>query len=164
MSKKRLIFGIICIIVYIVTIIMLVYYSMESGDKSIESSSGITNVVGGVVDTIVPDKVDTKRPEFASLIRKLFGHFGLFTVNCFFGLLGFYLLCSKKWLNLVIVLPVGMALAVITEVLQLHAGGRNYSVRDMFINSGGCLFGLCIAYLFIYIYNRKNNKKSNLVK
>lgn len=155
MSKKRLIFGIICTTIYIITLVMIVCYSFENGNKSIESSSGITNVVGSVVETIAPDKVDTGKPEFASLIRKLFGHFGLFAINCFFGVFGLYLLVSKKWLSIIIVASIGIALSVATEFFQILAGDRKFSVNDMFINSGGCLFGLIIAYLPIYIYNKK---------
>ena len=130
--------------------------------KSIESSSGVTDVVGGVVDTIAPDKIDTGKPEFAALIRKLFGHFGLFAMNCFFGILGLYLLLSKKWLHMIIVASVGIVLSVVTEYFQILAGDRQFSVRDMFINAGGCLFGFLIGYLLIIIYNKKICKKNTL--
>lgn len=155
MNKKRLIFGIICMILYVVTIVLLISFSIETGKESVQTSSGVTNVVGSVVDTIAPDKVNTKKPEFISLVRKIVGHFGLFAVNAFFGLAGLYLLFSKKWFNLVITIAIGITLAIITEILQLHTEGRNYSIKDMLINSTGCIFGLGVAYLTIHIYNRK---------
>ena len=159
MSKKRLILGIIFTTLYVITIAMIVKYSFENGTKSIESSSGVTDVVGSVVETIAPDKVDTKKPEFASLIRKLFGHFGLFAANCLFGMLGLYLLLSKKWLHIIIVSTIGIILSIVTEYFQILAGDRRFSVTDMLINAGGCLLGLILGYAVLLIYNKISSKK-----
>lgn len=163
MSKKRLIFGIIFTSLYIITIVMIIKYSFENGTKSIESSSGVTDVVGSVVETIAPDKVDVNKPAFASLIRKLFGHFGLFAANCFLGLIGLYLLLSKKWLHVIIVLSIGIILSVSTEYFQIIAGDRRFSISDMFINAGGCLLGLLLSYLIVFLSEKKLKRNNDFL-
>ena len=160
MNKFKTYFTVFCFIVYVVTIIMLISYSIETGTQSIQSSNGVSNAVGSVIETIAPDKVNTKRPEFASLIRKLIGHFGLFAANCFFGLISFYLIKTKKFTDIIIAGSVGVFLSAFTEFLQLITEDRNSTISDVFINLGGCLFGLIISQIFILIGKKIHNRNT----
>ncbi len=164
MNKKALIFSIICFVIYGITIFMILKYSFETGEESSETSGNVTEIVGTVVETIAPDKVDTDSPEFAVFVRKAFGHFGLFAVNCLFGYLAIQVLLKKDLYNFLIILGVGGFLSIITEVIQGDVPQRAYSVTDMLIDFSGCIVGVIFSKLCCLVfYKIVSSKKTNNV-
>lgn len=109
--------------------------------------------------------------ELAYIVRKLFGHFGLFAVTALFGTI-FISLTFKKELHMIyaslISLLLGFSLAGFSELIQLYTPGRYGARKDVGIDTGGyaltvviSLIVLSIIILIKYINKKRQNKKSD---
>lgn len=109
--------------------------------------------------------------ELAYIVRKLFGHFGLFAVTALFGTI-FISLTFKKELHMIyaslISLLLGFSLAGFSELIQLYTPGRYGAWKDVGIDTGGyalavviSLIALSIIILIKYIKKKRQNKKSD---
>lgn len=96
------------------------------------------------------------------IIRKEFGHFGLFAVLGILALLAFGRLIEKFIPKTVICFVSGLIVAIISEVLQLpiFTQSRGASINDVFIDYVGFAFGLgvcfCALHLIFYIRSKRS--------
>ena len=141
-------------------------HSCLDAAKSTEASNGVVQVSEDVVNTISPGTVTAENhDEFATLIRKVFGHFGLFMISGLLSSLAFYLCLNKcnwakHYLVAIIGLSFGLIMGILTEVIQLNAPGRSGEFKDVLIDFSGYLLGALIVALILFIIIRKKLKKS----
>ncbi len=103
---------------------------------------------------------------FGQFVRKVIGHFLLFTV---LGI-GFYcvyvFLIKRRWLAIPLSIITGFLLACSSEALQLTADGRHASWTDVFVDFFGFSSGFLLTILIfgIIILITKLTKKYKIVK
>lgn len=164
-SKKYLIWTIIICVLAIAINAYIIMHSCLDAVKSTEASNGVVEVSEEVVNTVSPGTVTPENHDsFASFIRKLFGHFGLFIISGLLSSLAIYfafnpLKWSKYWLLIVISLAFGLMMGIATELIQLNVPGRSGEFKDVLIDFGGYLFGFLIILLILFLIIRKQNIK-----
>ena len=147
------------------SIFILVQAGLDAA-KSTEQSGVVVEVIETVVETVAPGTInETNIDEFSSAVRKVVGHFLLFSVAGFFATWSIILLLEKKtyksklwFLNIAIPIGYGILLAIISEVMQLSANGRSGEFKDVLIDSGGYLLVFIIIFLILFLINRNKNK------
>lgn len=150
------------------SIFILVQAGLDSA-KSTEQSGMVVEVIETVVDIIAPGTInETNIDEFSGAVRKVVGHFLLFSIAGFFATWSILLLLenvtkkSKLWfLNIAIPIGYGILLASISEFMQLFASGRSGEIRDVLIDSGGYLLGAIIIFVILFFIFRKNHRQNN---
>ncbi|MBR1533881.1 MAG: VanZ family protein, partial [Ruminococcus sp.] len=60
---------------------------------------------------------------------------------------------------LVVALPLGCAVAVCDEVIQLFPKGRSCEVKDMLIDGAGILVSVLIVQFILFLIERHKGKK-----
>lgn len=103
--------------------------------------------------------------QLALLVRKLFGHFGLFAITSITGMV-FISLQFKKYPNKIIAslvyLVIGFALAGFSELIQLFTPGRACAWNDILLDFAGFAFTtiiFLITYLIIWFIKSKRKQK-----
>ena len=149
---KWIIFG-----VAIATNLFILANSCVYGDASTAESSAITGTAANLINGIVPNTINNSNAEsFIVLIRKVFGHFGLFAFSGAFSTWAFYLFCSNSKLRFFaffgsISLLFGFTVAWISEFIQLFIPGRSGSVMDVGINFLGYFIGVLLVIFIIFL-------------
>lgn len=104
--------------------------------------------------------------EMNHVIRKLVGHFGLFLITGLSGIAGLYLIFENKInkkigiISAVIYGIYGLALAIISELVQLTANNRGPGINDVLIDYSGYLAGMLIFILIVFVCCFVKKKKS----
>ena len=167
--NKRNILIIITMVLAIATSVFILVEAGLNGQKSAEQSDMVVEVVETVVDTIAPGTInETNIDDVHNVIRKVVGHFLLFSLAGFFATWTSILVLenktykSKLWfLNIAIPLGYGFVLAALSEFIQLFAGGRSGEFRDILIDLGGYVLGFVIIYIVFLILRFKAKNISN---
>ena len=165
-SKKYLIFTIIICVLAVAINAYIIMHSCLDAAQSTEASNGVVEVSEEVVNTISPGTVTPENHDsFATFIRKLFGHFGLFVISGLLSSLAIYFSLnpqkwSKYWMLIVGSLVFGLLMGALTEIIQLNVPGRSGQLTDVLIDFGGYLLGFSIILLILFLIIRKHNKKS----
>ena len=92
---------------------------------------------------------------FHTFVRKIFGHFSAFAVLGVGFAVTFFLLCGRaRGLSPIFAFLSGVAVAALTEVLQLpiFTPNRGPSVNDALIDSAGVATGVAITALVVALY------------
>ena len=168
--NKRNILIIITMVLAIATSVFILVEAGLNGQKSAEQSGMVVEVVETVVDTIAPGTInETNIDDVHNVIRKVVGHFLLFSLAGFFATWTSMLLLenktykSKLWfLNIAIPLGYGFILAAISEVIQLFAGGRSGEFKDVMIDFAGYFLGFTIIFLVLFFLMRRNEKRKKV--
>lgn len=167
-SKKYLIWTIIFSVIALAINAYIIIHSCLDAVQSTEASDGVVEVTEEVVNTVAPGTITPDNHEsFVSLVRKAFGHFGLFMVSGFFSSLAFYLSISpfnkqKYYQIIIIALAFGLLMGLITETIQLFVPGRSGEITDVLIDFSGYLLGFLIILLILFLiirHIRKEEKK-----
>ena len=137
----------------LVVVIMAVIYNLSAqvADTSNQLSTGVTEKVVKVVETIVP-KVDLDVKEFNHIIRKN-AHFFIYCS------LGFLLMNAMKrseitrYYAILLSFVIGTVYAITDEFHQSIIPGRGPQLTDVLIDGSGVLFGI-ILYILIFKWKR----------
>ena len=165
-SKKYLIFTIIICVLAVAINAYIIMHSCLDAAQSTEASNGVVEVSEEVVNTISPGTVTPENHDsFATFIRKLFGHFGLFVISGLLSSLAIYLsLNPQKWSKyywlIIISLGFGLFMGSLTEIIQLNVPGRSGQFTDVLIDFGGYLLGFLLILLILFLIIRKQNTKA----
>lgn len=168
-SKKYLIWTIVFSVIALAINVFIIVHSCLDASVSAEASSGVTEVVEEIINDIKPGTInETNYNDFASFIRKAFGHFGLFLISGFFTSLALFLIINpfnnkKYYLIILIALSSGLLLALLTETIQLYVPGRSGELTDALIDFGGYLLGFSVIFLILFFIIRHINKQINNV-
>lgn len=169
LSKKYLIWTIIVCVLAVAINVYIIVHSCLDAVQSTEASNGVVQVSEDVVNTVSPGTVTPENhDEFASFIRKAFGHFGLFVISGLLSSLTFYLVLSplkwsKHFINAIIGLSFGLLMGILTEVIQLNVPGRSGEFTDVLIDFSGYLLGALIIALILFLVLRKARKKEEVI-
>lgn len=100
--------------------------------------------------------------DFASFIRKSIGHFLLFGVSAIFTTWAFYLILNKvikkKWFIVLVSGLFGIAVASVTELIQLFIPLRSGTWIDVGINILGYAVFLALTILFGFLILKRRQK------
>ena len=168
-SKKYLIWTIIICVLAIAINAYIIMHSCLDAARSTEASQGVVEVSEEVVNTVSPGTVTPENHDsFATLIRKLFGHFGLFVISGLLSSLAVYLAFNpQKWSKyywlIIISLGFGLSMGILTELIQLNVPGRSGQFTDVLIDFGGYLLGFFIILLILFLIIRHAYKKQEKV-
>ena len=105
------------------------------------------------------------REDFASFIRKSWGHFLLFTLSGVFTTLALYQMLNKYlkkwWISLLASLFTGIAIASLSELIQSLVPGRNGTFIDVAVDTLGYLIPLLVIGVIFFIIVLSKSKKQN---
>lgn len=155
MKLKELFFKILPYIylsVFIFLTVLIFIQSAKDGDTSATSSSNLADYLQENFEPI--HKIAEKSEDFPTLVRKFIGHYGLFALNGFFGILTF-LSFSKSSVHAICYSA--LAITVISSVSELIQGatiGRTFAVTDIILNIQGYVSGSAIA-LILHLFTKR---------
>ncbi len=100
-------------------------------------------------------------PSTKAILRKEFGHFGLFALLGFFAMIAFGRLIQKYLPKALVCGISGLIVAIISEILQLpiFTQSRGASVNDVLIDYSGFIFGLAFAFCVIHFIHYIRSKR-----
>ncbi len=142
-------------LIYIFLIFYSFYHSLKNGESSSNDSQKFSNFIKNTFSVFNFNQINND--VFNIIVRKLFGHFGLFLLIGIFGLISYFLIFAKIKLSIIVNLIIGFIVSVLAEILQLFTTGRNYSFTDIIINFLGVLLGTLFALSFIIFLNKKQD-------
>ena len=166
MSKKYLVWTIIVCILAVAINAYIIVHSCLDAAESTKASQGVVEVAEEVINTISPGTVTPENHDsFVVIIRKAFGHFGLFVISGLLSSLAIYLslnksVWSKHYLLVIISLAFGLGVAALTEIIQLNVPGRSGEFTDVLIDFSGYLVGALMIGLILFFVIRHINKKN----
>jgi VanZ family protein len=129
------------------------YLSHQSGDSSGGLSSGITEMVLNMINTIFPSlKVDMDL--FHHIIRKL-AHFTAYFILAILVINALRISNVSGFKSIIITLLISIIYAATDEFHQSFIPGRGPSIKDVFIDSFGASFGLAIYSAFSKLKKRR---------
>lgn len=158
------IYQVVLLALYIFLMVFFIVKCLENGEKSTESSQVVVDVSAEVINTVRPSNpVNPESPSFQTMIRKLIGHYGFFTL---LGLVSTLLYLSlpkpKHYIRIAISYVVGFSFAIISEfLLEGNTSGRGPSWSDVGIDSLGFITLSIIVVAIYYILLLKKGMKDN---
>ena len=164
-SKKYLIVTIITVILALLINAYIIMHSCLNGSQSTEASSGVIETTEEIINNIKPGTInESNYSDFATFIRKAFGHFGLFAISGFLTSLAVFLSIypfkwSKYYMPIILSLEFGLLMGLVTEFIQLNVNGRSGELTDVLIDFSGYIFGFLLIFLILFLIIRHLNKK-----
>ena len=164
LSKKYWFFTILAIILAVAINGYIIMHSCLDAIESTKASQGVVEVAEEVVNTVSPNTVTEENYDsFATLIRKAFGHFGLFAASGLLTSLALYLSLSpyswcKHYMNVMFSLVIGLFMGILTEMIQLSVPGRSGEAVDVLIDFSGYIVGTLIIGLILFSVIKKLRK------
>ncbi len=154
--------------------LFIIANSFVSGDASTAESSAVVSTTAGVINGISPGLVTSENLEhFTGVVRKLFGHFGLFALSGFVSTWSAYLFCRDGKYNYFLYFAgtstfAGLVLAWFSELVQVFMPGRSGSAADVAIDFIGYFIGVLLVILILFFAkkpifskNREQEKWAN---
>ncbi len=116
---------------------------------------------------VVIEKTFKVVPSYEYVIRKIVGHFLLFSILAFFAKIVYFRLAKvisvnkTKFFAVIFTILAGLITAIVSEILQLDlfVYKRTFAFGDILINFGGYAFGFLITLLIFYLIYKHKNKK-----
>lgn len=153
MQKSHKIKDIVFSILWGLTLILIIVLSNSNGELSQRQSGFFSNIYLGIVRFFLNRPLlDTEISASQFLVRKFIGHFLLFLLHGWFSFELFSKIKNHKYLLLFIY---GFGISLLSEFLQLLAGGRTFSVIDISLDF---VSFLAIPLILITLEKSKNKK------
>lgn len=121
---------------------IIFYLSHQPATASSELSSGITEMIVDILETVMPF-IQIEMSNFHFWIRKSAHFFTYFTL----GILVVNALSPNHFYKYRLALAICVAYAISDEAHQLFIPGRSGEVRDVLIDSAGALLGIVVYVL-----------------
>mgnify|MGYP003312611000 CR=1 FL=1 len=137
--------------------IFIIVNSFITGDASTAESNAVINTTANVVNSLSPGLVTSSNfNNFVGLIRKLFGHFGLFAISGLITTWSLYLFLKGQkhgyFLDIIgISFLDGLVVAWVSEFVQLFVPGRSGSAADVLIDMIGYFIGVLLVILILFL-------------
>ena len=164
--KKRNIVKWIMLGLAVATNIFILVNGFVVGEASARESGNISRFLASIINFFIHDAInDGNFDTFASVMRKLIGHFGLFAVDGVFTTLSFYYFVNeKKWCRfywlILMSLATGFIVAALSELAQLITPDRYGTWTDIGIDFGGYFLGFSIVFLVLVLTKKLKISKS----
>lgn len=162
---KRYRFGILFIILTILWMGVIFYFSSQTGTDSAQMSDPITNTTTQI---IVPDYDKLPAPEkkeiydTTSLVIRKIAHYTEYAILALLVYFSFYFFSKRKYLNYGFSLLIAVLYAVSDEFHQSFIANRTAVFNDVLIDSLGALtMILVIALIERLVYLKKSGKKND---
>lgn len=163
--KKNSILKWVLLTLTVVVNVFIIVNACINGTVSSQESGWFSKTFASVINFFSPNYItDANFDNFAAIIRKLVGHFGLFAVDGFVSTLTAYefLKDAKDKNNLLLFLSplvLGLLVAGISELIQIFTPDRYGSFLDILIDFGGFILGFGIAISILFFENLALFKK-----
>ena len=158
MKKRQILKWVILVIAIAINLFILIN-AFITGEASAKESNMVAHTVADVVNTVKPETITPSNfDRFAFDIRKLVGHFGLFSVSGIFSSWALYLYVKDSkagyflW-QLLITFGFGFVMAVTSEFAQIFVEGRTGAWADVGIDFGGYFLGVLLVFL-IFLFGK----------
>lgn len=164
-SKKYLIVTIITIVLALLINAYIIMHSCLDASSSTEASKGVIETTQEIINDIKPGTInESNYSDFATFVRKAFGHFGLFSISGFLTSLAVFLSInifkwSKYYMPIILSLEFGLLMGLITETIQLGVDGRSGELTDVLIDFSGYLLGFLLILLILFLIIRHLHKR-----
>jgi len=135
----------------------IIVNSFISGDASTAESNTVVNSTASFINIFKPGAInETNKEGFIVLIRKVFGHFGLFGLSGFATTWTFYLFLKESKFSYFLhfgglSLAVGLAIAWLSEAIQVFMPGRSGSASDILIDLAGYFIGVLLVIFILFL-------------
>lgn len=166
--KKQKIYKWIIISIALAINVFILVNSFFGGNMSNAVSNSMTSAAASVVNGISKDAVNgSNRETFVVIIRKLFGHFGLFGLSGVMSTWSFYLIFKDTKYNYffrfgLLSFLFGLGVAWLAEFVQLFADGRSGSSADVAIDMLGYFIGVLLVIFVLFLAKRPIFTKEKL--
>lgn len=156
MKKKNPAKWIFLIIAIAINVFIIVNGFIDGGNSANESNR-ISKFLATILNFFSHDLInDSNFADFASVIRKLVGHFSLFLVDAIPTTLTFYFFYKEKsWYKfyylIASTLLIGFVVACISELAQMVTPGRYGSWSDIGIDFAGYFLGAAVVILILFL-------------
>ena len=136
-----------------------------TGNVSAKESGNFSRFLAGIINFFGPNTInDGNFDSFASVIRKLFGHFGLFAFDAIFTTLAFHLFLkdtkfANPWWTIGASNIAGFIVAAVSEIIQIFTPDRYGTWGDIGIDFGGYFLGFILTFLILYWSKQVTFKK-----
>ncbi|MBO5712706.1 MAG: VanZ family protein [Clostridia bacterium] len=138
------------LLVYLLTTVLIIIKSAETGDVSASQSSNFANYLKENI--VGMDKIAEKSEDFPTLVRKFFGHYGLFALNGVFAILTAVSFIKLRFLSIIIAFISGVAIASSSEIIQGFTDGRTLSITDAILNVQGNVSGIAVGLILTLFF------------
>ena len=165
-GKKYLVFLIIATVLALAINIFIVVHSCLNAYESTKAASPIVTLFKDFINLFHKDAINENNIDtFTLVIRKLVGHFGLYTCSGLLTSWALYMWIKpsdwfKPYIYLIIDLSFGFLFSLLTEFIQLFTPGRSGEFTDSLIDFSGYLVGTLIMLLILFILFKQRNKKA----
>ena len=158
MKIRKILFITFAVIALAINVLIIVL-SATSGDKSGSQSLSFTKMIVEIINTIAPNSPITQdQDKLHHVVRKLFGHFLLFGGSGFFSTLTLVfsgnVFNNRKIETILFSLSIGLAIATISELIQIITPGRAGMFTDILIDFSGYLLFTIIIYFVLFLINK----------
>ncbi|MBQ8545834.1 MAG: VanZ family protein [Clostridia bacterium] len=165
MNNEKIIISIFSWITVIITMLIVINFSLENGTKSTNTSD---NVVDSVVEVIPNNNSmsQEQKDNLTHIIRKI-AHFGIYMLLGFTIINAFNVTIKWKYIfSLAVSVILSSLFAMFDEfIIQAYSAGRVPLWSDVIIDFFGATVGALLFVSFISIYNliKKQNKKKEIL-
>ena len=161
MKARKILFYIFLTIALAINVLIIVE-SCIGGEGSASQSISVSESIASAIEGLFPS-ANIDHAAFHSAIRKIVGHFLLFGLSGIFTALTFvfndFIMNKFKWKNILFILGIGFAVALVSELIQYFVPGRYGAFTDVFIDFSGYLFFSGLTYLIYLLIIRHRNKQ-----
>ena len=156
---QRIIFAILTI----VTFVTIFIFSSQNGEKSSSTSRGFTKKIIEILqlDKNLSENEKENLIENSQFVIRKLAHFTIYTIAGIniYGFVNTYEIKKKN--KILGALILGIIYAISDEIHQMFSGYRTPAIRDVFIDSCGVIFGICIFLAIDKIIKIRKNKVLN---
>ena len=158
LKKYQIFFGVIFVAIAVFAIVQATLPAEES--TAVSNLFASITLFGQEVSEVKVFSKTLSIEEFASFLRKLAGHFGIFAA---FAASGFFTFFSGKNFKKAVIIDLLAAfwLALTTETIQYFSPGRAFMVSDIVLDMQGAITAIAVisaTVSIIFAKKRKNRK------
>ena len=153
---------IITLILIIIWMGIVFYFSNQVSEKSANLSGGLTRTILEVLG-MLEGKTLEEQYAIGTVIRKL-AHYSIYALGGILILLHINLYKIKEKRKIILGWVVGTLYAITDEIHQLFVPGRSGEIRDVFLDSLGVITGIAflliifrIIELILYQHSKRDN-------
>ena len=163
-SRRYLIVLIIATVLALAVNIFIIVQSCLNGNQSTGAAHPVVTICKNFVNLLHKDAInDGNIDTFTFVIRKLFGHFGLYAFSGGLTSWALYMWIKplrwfEPYIYVIISSIFGFLFSGLTELIQLFTPGRSGQFTDVLIDFSGYLFGLFIVLLVLFFIYKSQNK------
>ena len=163
-SRRYLIVLIIATVLALAVNTFIVVQSCLNANQSTEAASPIVDMWKAIVNAFHKDAINEDNiGTFTHVIRKLFGHYGLYAISGILSSWALYMWIKplrwfKPYIYLIITLSFGFLFSLLTEFIQIFTPGRSGEFTDALIDYFGYITGALIILIILFIIFKKRTK------